>query len=147
MRQHFTWGASLNLNKWESKMLRELKEQGLKAGKHRATVELTLSCDSSVYAVEDERFLYYAQNIKENDSSIKVFHIVKGKFDYSMNLDDWDEFIKLMQSVDDDFFVSGEGQEFKECFLGKYLSKYNRRKEFITDLANVIDDAKMWFAY
>lgn len=121
-------------------MLRELREQGLTAGKHRASLELSLSSNPDIYAVEDDRFLYYAQMV----DTARVFHIVKGKFDYAMEIGDWESFAKLMLSVDDEFFVTGEGREFRDCFLGSYLSKYSRRKDFVNDLMYVIDDAKGW---
>ena len=125
-------------------MLRELREQGLVEGRHRATLELSLSSNPSIYAVEDDSFLYYAQNVKESQRTVQVFHIVKGRFDYSMEISDWETFAKMMLEVNDEFFVSGEGKDFKECFLGNYLSKYSRRKAFINELMCVIDDARGW---
>lgn len=125
-------------------MLKQLRTQGLTEGRNRAIVEQFVSNDPNIYSVEDDKFLYYAENVKETDKTVKIFHIVKGKVDYCMEIDEWELFVHLMLNVSDEYFITGEGKEFKDCFLGNYLSKYNRRKEFINDLAYVIDDAKEW---
>ena len=122
-------------------MLDVLKRQGTTESRYRGVIEQYLSNNADIYSAEDDKFLYYAQNSEQN---VKLFHIVKGKFDYCMEIADWEKFIDLMHQVNDDFFLTGEGKEFRECFLGNYLSKYSRRNEFIDDLRWVIHDAKDW---
>jgi len=121
-------------------MLDVLRQQGMKENRYRGVIEQFLSNNSDIYSSEDDRFLYYAQNSDDGE----LFHIVKGKYDYCMEIKEWEKFIDLMHKVNDDFFLSGIGREFRECFLGNYLSKYNRRSEFIDDLQWVISDAKDW---
>lgn len=118
----------------------KLKEKNLENGKTRAVIEQFVSNNPDIYSVEDDNFLYYAQDV----ANVRVFHIVKGKLDYSMDIRDWEKFIDKMHIVNDEYFVTGEGKHLKDSFLGKYLAKYSRRKTFIDDLAYIVNDAKVW---
>lgn len=106
--------------------------------RERKVIEQNLSCKPEVYSVEDDKFLYYLEEGR--------LHISKASTDWSMSVEEWENFISRIIKVSDEYFVTGEGKDIgvRMGFLGKYLAKYSRRREFLSGLLDIIEDSRGW---